>query len=151
LRPELEQIRVSLEGPQSEKVGKELMMSMLATSYPAGPEETIEGTFMVLLLRATFWQGAGSPFGDASVWMPLEESRLARPFVLDYTLTSKFPHQNVHTWHPRRNEKPRPGSVIYSRYIPHLDEQFSMVAIDWQDSKHLDLFHTWQNDPRGKL
>ena len=148
LRPELEQIRVSLDGPDSEKVRAQIIASVLAIPHPLNGTESSQGTDEVILQRATFWQGAGSPFGETAAWIPRDESKRARPFILNYTLTTKFPQERVHTWHPQRADKPAPGSIIYSRYIPHLDEQFSMVAIDYTNSEHLNLFHTWQNDPR---
>ena len=148
IRPELEQIRISLDGPESEKVRRQITASVLAIPHPMSGSGDDVGMGEILLQRATFWQGAGSPFGETAAWIPRDESKRARPFLLNYTLTTKFPQERVHTWHPQRADKPTPGSIIYSRYIPHLDEQFSMVAIDYENSEHLNLFHTWQNDPR---
>lgn len=37
---------------------------------------------------------------------------------------------------------------MYSRYIPHLNEFFSVYALDYTNDQHLRLFNTWQNDPR---
>lgn len=65
---------------------------------------------------------------------------------LDYTMTSTGGSHLLR--HPRRTPKPAPGSVIYSRYIPSLDQHFSLVALDYQDPAHLGLFNKWQNDPR---
>jgi hypothetical protein len=50
--------------------------------------------------------------------------------------------------HPVRETKPEPGSIIYSRWVPHLKEHFTMVALDYTNDEHLRLFNRWQNDPR---
>jgi hypothetical protein len=62
--------------------------------------------------------------------------------------TTQFPALPRHTWHPVREPKPEPGSIIYSRWIPHLKEHFTMIALDFTNPDHLNLFHKWQNDPR---
>ena len=64
-------------------------------------------------------------------------------------MTTKTPSFNqVHAYHPRRSSKPIPGTTVFSRYIPSLDEHFSMISLDYTNAEHLNLFHTWQNDPR---
>ena len=66
---------------------------------------------------------------------------------VDFTATCKFPQERVHAFHPRRQQKPEGGSIIYSRYIPHLDQHFSIFALDYKNDEHLRLFNQWQNDP----
>ncbi|KAL9044906.1 MAG: hypothetical protein Q9214_001989 [Letrouitia sp. 1 TL-2023] len=103
-----------------------------------------------------FWQGAGSPFGPRALWAPhgpferhLRKRTMAfPPLVVDYTFTTLFPATKVHAQHPLRPCKPVPGSTIYSRYVPHLQEYFSMIALDHQNEEHINLFHKWQNTAR---
>ncbi|KAI0178394.1 hypothetical protein LQW54_003514 [Pestalotiopsis sp. IQ-011] len=150
VRPQMEYCRLTLEGAGKESLSKQLKSVLLAIDHPANAE-TAEDE--LLLLRSTFWQGAGSPFGPRTAWIPEDDEPETPKPLSSYPLT---PYENtmtseantVLTWHPRRPAKPRPGSVIYSRYIPHLKENFSMVALDWQNEEHLRLFHEWQNDPR---
>ncbi|ETS83919.1 hypothetical protein PFICI_05795 [Pestalotiopsis fici W106-1] len=150
VRPQMEYCRLTLEGAGKESLATQLKSVLLAIDHPANPE-TAEDE--LLLLRSTFWQGAGSPFGPRTAWIPEDDEPETPKPLSSYPLT---PYENtmtsepntVLTWHPRRPAKPRPGSVIYSRYIPHLKENFSMVALDWQNEEHLRLFHEWQNDPR---
>ncbi|KAK5082651.1 hypothetical protein LTR05_006531 [Lithohypha guttulata] len=150
--PDHEYFRLSLNGDSKDEVTKHLKQSTLAIDHPRPSREadkhSKEGHDELLVLRSTFWQGAASPFGQRSVWIP-EGGGSANVTTVDYTMTTKMPEFNqVHAWHPRRATKPAPGAVIYSRYVPTLDEHFSMQALDYENPEHLNLFHTWQNDPR---
>jgi hypothetical protein len=157
LSSEHETFRLQLQGPNKAILQQDLIAVGLATNHPLPPEEKIQSQLdELIILRGTFWQGAGSPFGARPVWLADEESLKSSnktlssyPLMpLTYTQTNQFPVSRVYARHPVRPTKPTPGSIIYSRYIPHLQEHFSMVALDYENPEHLNLFHTWQNDPR---
>ncbi|KAF2138334.1 uncharacterized protein K452DRAFT_353189 [Aplosporella prunicola CBS 121167] len=104
-----------------------------------------------LLFAGSFWQGAGSPTGPRPIWLAehaLQPSAMYPAFPHLPAAVTAWPPQPRHTQHPVRPAKPAPGSVVYSRWIPHLGAQFSIVALDWRNSAHVRLFHAWQNDPR---
>ncbi|KAF4961039.1 hypothetical protein FGADI_554 [Fusarium gaditjirri] len=168
LRTSVESYRLELNGAGAAVLGQQLTAVLLAIDHPLKgrekrqvPDKT-DGS-LVLLLRSTFWQGAGSPFGHRPVWCP-EESPSSLPAS---TPLGSFPLTPLHntttitvagdpddpervqqSWHPVRPAKPAPGAVVYSRWIPHLNETFSMVSVDYNDTEHVRLFHEWQNDPR---
>lgn len=150
--PEHEYFRLNLSGSETDVLRQALISSTLAIPHP-GPERgrpeenSYEGSSELLVLRGTFWQGAGSPIGARSAWVP-DDGGSSNTTTTDYQMTTQFPDARVHRFHPRRAAKPAPGSVIYSRYIPSLDEHFSMIALDYQNPEHLEMFHNWQNDPR---
>jgi hypothetical protein len=163
LRTEFEMFRAVLSGAGKEQLGKELQAVGLATEHPrpsAPPGQRIpqspDLSNQLVVYRSTFWQGAGSPFGPRPVWVcdPDIYTSLRRPLTsfpthpVQHILTTKSADVRVHALHPIRPRKPTPGSRIYSRYIPQLDEFFSIWALDYQNEEHLQLFHTWQNDPR---
>lgn len=151
--PNEEYFRVQIFGFGADALSRDLKGVSLAIDHPKPSKESQEKSNELLVLRGAFWQGAGSPFGARPVWVPEEQHAgqqrplssypLASP---DYTMTNDA--DTALCWHPRRAVKPRPGSVIYSRYIPHLKETFSMIALDYRNKEHLGLFHQWQNDPR---
>lgn len=164
IQPNVEYLRLRLEGRDSGLVGQQLKDVTLAIDLPQRPKETEAPAHTeVLLLRSAFWQGAGSPFGPRPAWLPAESpSSLPASAPL-----SSFPATPLHyamdlidlgdpsqpskahlARHPIRPAKPAPGSVIYSRWIPHLRETFSMIVLDPKDAQHVNYFHTWQNDPR---
>lgn len=160
----LEVFRVELSGSGSDELARNLEVTGLTITHPepaAPPGQPIpiseSHIGQLVVLRRSFWQGAGSPFGPRPIWVAcstnenssypsFESSYPIRP--LDYTLTTGFPSAQVHITHPIRPTKPTPNTTIYSRYIPHLNERFSMVALDWQNEEHLRLFNVWQNEPR---
>ncbi|KAI9932320.1 hypothetical protein ASPWEDRAFT_154116 [Aspergillus wentii DTO 134E9] len=163
LRSENEIFRAVLSGPGRDVLAKELQAVGLAVDHPspsAPPGQAIPESVshhgQLVFYRSTFWQGAGSPFGARPAWVADADiySSMRRPltnypiFPVQQTLTTKFPDVRVHATHPVRPAKPTPGSRIYSRYIPHLDEFFSIWALDYTNEEHLQLFHKWQNDPR---
>jgi hypothetical protein len=169
VRPSMETLRLEIRGTGAQRLGQQLKDVLLAVSHPLPPAEQQQATApqtssdydIVLALRSTFWQGAGSPFGPRPAWCPQESpASLAKP-LSSYPLTPlhntmtiqsagdpQDPDRYQQAWHPIRPAKPAPGAVIYSRWIPHLRETFSMVSLDWENAEHLRLFHDWQNDPR---
>ncbi|KAI5457283.1 acyl-CoA N-acyltransferase [Mariannaea sp. PMI_226] len=168
LRQQNESLRLKLNGPNANVLGRQLVDVLLAIEHPLKAREKREPSTktdesIVLALRSTFWQGAGSPFGPRPVWLPAESpsSLPASTPLRSYPLTAQYntmtaalagdpedPERYQTSWHPIRPAKPAPGTIIYSRWIPHLKETFSMVALDYQDEEHVRLFHEWQNDPR---
>ncbi|KAF5561017.1 hypothetical protein FNAPI_3960 [Fusarium napiforme] len=168
LRTTVESYRLELHGVGAAILGQQLTAVLLAIDHPLKGREKRETSnktdkSLVLVLRSTFWQGAGSPFGPRPVWCP-EESPSSLPAS---TPLGSFPLTPLHntttitvagdpddpervqqSWHPVRPAKPAPGAIVYSRWIPHLNETFSMVSVDYNDTEHVRLFHEWQNDPR---
>lgn len=140
--PETEAFRVTLDGQGGEEIKKSLKDSMLAIAHPRSATVSSTRDDELLILRSTFWQGAGSPFGRPA-WTPTARSSTIDPVYFTFTA-----NERVHVRHPQRPEKPEPGSVVYSRYISSLDEHFSLIAIDYKNDDHVKLFHKWQNDPR---
>jgi hypothetical protein len=153
LHPLVENFRVVFSGRESQSLARELHATGLFHPHPHG-SDTSASHDGHLLLRSTFWQGAGSPFGVRPVWAPhLDASgnpinRQYPPFPFQNAPSTQFPALPRHTMHPVREPKPEPGSIIYSRWVPHLKEHFTMVALDYTNDEHLRLFNKWQNDPR---
>lgn len=153
LHPLVENFRVIFSGKDSHLVAQDLYVTGLFHSHPR-PSTLTAPQDGDLLLRSTFWQGAASPFGPRPVWAPrLDASgkpitQSYPPFPFQIAPSTQFPAMPRHTMHPVREPKPEPGSIIYSRWIPHLKEHFTMIALDFTNEEHLNLFHNWQNDPR---
>lgn len=162
LRTDYEVFRAVLSGEGKELLSKELLGVGLATEHPspsAPPGQPVPDSTdhigKLVIFRSMFWQGAGSPFGTRPAWIAASDVHQSRrpstkypPFPIQHNLTTKFPDVRVHTVHPIRPAKPTPGSRVYSRYIPHLDEFFSVWTLDYTNDEHLGLFNQWQNDPR---
>ncbi|OAA47498.1 Siderophore biosynthesis protein [Beauveria brongniartii RCEF 3172] len=172
VRPGMELVRLQLSGRGADVLSRQLREVLLGIAHPpppkgqaAAPEEqaATETSSTVVVLRSTFWQGAGSPFGPRPVWCPdaspssLPASTPLSQFPatpLQHTITvasagdPQDPERYQQSLHPIRPAKPAPGAVIYSRWVPHLKETFSMISLDYTDAEHLRLFHEWQNDPR---
>ncbi|KAL2076183.1 hypothetical protein VTL71DRAFT_1126 [Oculimacula yallundae] len=163
--PTNEYFRISLSGANSSTIRAELLTTGLGITHPQPwSGKVIDPAFTkdidaneLLILRSAFWQGASSPFGPRPLWAlgtgtsgPLLRKPISSyPLMPEtFTQTNKFPSEAVYARHPIRAPKPAPGSICYSRYIPELDEHFSLEVVDWADEEHLGLFNKWQNDPR---
>ncbi|GAO14911.1 uncharacterized protein UV8b_05079 [Ustilaginoidea virens] len=174
IRPRAESLRLELVGADAATLAAHSKAVLLAVDHPLPPRQgladasspTAAEACVVVALRSTFWQGAASPFGPRPVWCP-DESLLVSPAdgrgtwlasypiaPVEHTVTilpagdPQHPERSQQAFHPIRPAKPPPGAVVYSRWIPHLKETFSMVSLDYEDEQHLRLFHEWQNDPR---
>jgi len=157
--PTIEYFRLALKGSSQDSIRHELLATGLAIEHPK-PWRAVENTGIsdgdILILRSAFWQGAASPVGSRPIWAvgngtqgPVRKPMSEYPTMPEHQqFTMKFPEQPIYTLHPTRQPKPHPGSICYSRYIPELNEHFSLEVIDWQSEEHVKLFNTWQNDPR---
>ncbi|KAG5959894.1 hypothetical protein E4U58_004822 [Claviceps cyperi] len=145
---DVETVRLRLQGQGGADVTEQLLQSMVAMQHPQRNNTCSNSQDCsndeLLILRSAFWQGCASPLGARPVWLPTWPSAQAVPH-LDYTIDATH---NTFLRHPRRRPKPTPGALLYSRYIPSLDQHFSLTALDYRNPQHLRLFHQWQNDPR---
>lgn len=157
--PANEYFRVELAGDGADLVKNELLSTGLGINHPKPLSPKKSATTHpdeLLILRSAFWQGAASPAGPRPIWVVGENTegtlRISPerfPLIPEnFEITNKFPIEPVYTRHPIRRVKPHPGSLVYSRYIPEVDQHFSLEVVDWQNGDHLKLFNTWQNDPR---
>lgn len=104
----------------------------------------------LFLLRATFWQGAGTTPHHTRGWLRGHSSLLAAapfPDVQSFTRTPL-----VITAHPLRPPKPRPGEVVYRKYFPSMGQMLEFTYFDFDAdageqvvSHHLATFHRWHN------
>ncbi|KAG6301007.1 hypothetical protein E4U09_006022 [Claviceps aff. purpurea] len=67
--------------------------------------------------------------------------------AIDHPLPTPRQQQSKSAFHPIRSAKPAPGAVVYSCWIPHLRETFSMVALDYINDEHL-MHYLFLDDPR---
>ncbi len=153
VRPSEEAFRLTTSGSGADQLAHQLKTVGLAIDHPtpAFKDAAAAPTQELVISRSAFWQGAGSPFGPRPAWAPEEQDPNLSLYPLpppEYVMTTSPLPSATLRWHPRRRAKPQPGSVIYSRWIPHLRETFSMVALDYTCAQHVELFHAWQNDPR---
>jgi N5-hydroxy-L-ornithine N5-transacylase len=168
VRPSMDSFRLELMGNDATILSRQIRDVLLGVDHPrningdqVGSTE-INGSVLVIL-RSTFWQGAGSPFGPRPIWCPYESpsslpastplgsfpiAPLHNTMTISSIDSSDDPSRYLQSWHPIRPAKPAPGTVIYSRWIPYLNETFSMIMLDYEDAEHLRLFHEWRNDPR---
>ncbi|KAJ6012137.1 hypothetical protein N7522_002492 [Penicillium canescens] len=155
----IEYFRLDLAGTGQDVIRNELLSTGLAIQHPKNLRDRENKALQfdqLLVLRSAFWQGAASPMGPRPIWVvgdgtdgPMRSSLDQYPVMPEnYQITNKFPEEPVYTRHPTRRPKPHPGSIAYSRYIPEINEHFSLEVVDWQDAEHVKLFNTWQNDPR---
>ena len=148
-RPGEEAFRLDTQGYGAARLAKQLQTVGLAIKHPTSTSGDATPTSELLVSRSAFWQGAGSPFGPRPAWAPESQDPDLSAYPLppsEYVVTSQT--STALCRHPQRRTKPAPGSVIYSRWIPHLRETFSMAVLDHESPAHVELFHTWQNDPR---
>jgi hypothetical protein len=157
--PTYEYFRLTLSGVGKDVIRDELLVTGLAIEHPKpwrSEDKAKVQSPELLILRSSFWQGGASPFGPRPIWVVgdgtdgfLRGSLAQYPIMPEnYHITNKFPTEPVYTRHPIRRPKPHPGSICYSRYVPEIDEHFSLEVVDWQDEGHLKLFNKWQNNPR---
>jgi N5-hydroxy-L-ornithine N5-transacylase len=108
-----------------------------------------DGATELLLIRATFWQSAGSPPSLAWLRSPVPSLAISPLNPSIFPLHTSFTRgTNVATTHPLRPPKPAPGAVIYSRYIFALNEHLTFTHINGDDPRHFEAYSRWQNSDR---
>ncbi|KAJ3918623.1 putative acyltransferase [Lentinula edodes] len=143
---------------------KEVIPLVLASDHLTNVDETLayltstglafcppdaETRYELLLIRASFWQGAGAPVDKH--WlrtMVPRPSVSATPFPFVQSFTRG---EHVLTTHPLRPPKPIPGSIIYSRFIFTVNEHLKFTHIDANNPKHFEAYSRWQNSDRVNI
>ncbi|KPM39847.1 hypothetical protein AK830_g6743 [Neonectria ditissima] len=140
----------------SERVGEYLRCTGLGIVSPFSPmprttAKDQDQDVVYWLYREAFWQGAGAP--DSQHWLQSRPEVTSFPgfnrtlgvFASQLGFTRKG---NVCTVHPVRPAKPKPGTVIYSRFIVEVGQQLRILHIDAEDPVHFEAYKRWQNSDR---
>lgn len=136
----------------SDRMGEYIRCTGLGMLSPFSPSLTTTSKDAVYwLYREAFWQGAGAP--DSQHWLR-SRTELTNFPGFNGTL-GVFPSQlgftrngNVCTVHPLRPVKPKPGTVIYSRFIVDVGQQLRILHIDAENPVHFEAYKRWQNSDR---
>lgn len=134
------------------RIGEYLQCTGLGIVSPFSPTETQEPGIIIYWLQCeAFWQGAGAP--NSQHWLQARPEVTSFPgfngtlgvFANQMSFTRKG---NVCTVHPVRPAKPKPGTVIYSRFIVELGQQLRILHIDAENPVHFEAYARWQNSDR---
>ncbi|KAF5534949.1 lysine n-acyltransferase, partial [Fusarium napiforme] len=134
----------------SQRIGEYIKCTGLGVLSPFSPATTTRET-IYWLSHDAFWQGAGAP--DSQHWLQSRPEVTSFPgfngtmgvFANQLGFTRKG---NVCTVHPVRPPKPKPGTVIYSRFIVELGQQLQIRHIDASNPVHFETYKRWQNSDR---
>ncbi|KAF5664934.1 lysine n-acyltransferase [Fusarium circinatum] len=134
----------------SQRIGEYIKCTGLGVLSPFSPTTTPRET-IYWLSHDAFWQGAGAP--DSQHWLQSRPEVTSFPgfngtmgvFANQLGFTRKG---NVCTVHPVRPPKPKPGTVIYSRFIVELGQQLQIRHIDASNPVHFETYKRWQNSDR---
>ncbi|KAJ4324683.1 hypothetical protein N0V84_003808 [Fusarium piperis] len=134
----------------SERVGEYMRCTGLGVLSPFSPSTTPKDA-IYWISRDVFWQGAGAP--DSQHWLRSRPEVTSFPgfngtmgvFANQMGFTRKG---NVCTVHPVRPAKPKPGTVIYSRFIVELGQLLQIRHIDAENPVHFETYKRWQNSDR---
>ncbi|THV00363.1 putative acyltransferase [Dendrothele bispora CBS 962.96] len=108
-----------------------------------------QNEFELLLVRSSFWQGAGAPVSRHWLHTMIPHPSISSfPFPLHTSFTRG---EHVLTTHPLRPPKPAPGSVIYSRFIFSVGEHLTFTHIDANNPEHFAAYTKWQNSDRVNI
>ncbi|KAB2569787.1 Rhizobactin siderophore biosynthesis protein RhbD [Lasiodiplodia theobromae] len=160
LYPKTDAFAIQLHGPQSADVANELCRVGLLAKSPAASSSSSSSSPPpdYFLFRGSFWQGAGSPFGSRPVWLPAPSTQsgewefpplpLQHAFQTDIIVHQRGSHIAADTIDaalssPIRAPAPAPGTVVYSRWIPHLRAQLALTVLDAEDPKQVALYTSW--------
>ncbi|KAI0635281.1 acyl-CoA N-acyltransferase [Trametes polyzona] len=137
------------------ELSKYLLTSGLARKRHTAPDDSSAAEPEHFTLRQTFWQGAGTGPWHTRGWLRGHYALLATapfPYTQSFTRTPL-----VIAAHPLRPPKPRPGEVVYRRYVPTLGQTVEFTYFDLEGtgpgvecegetvSLHLATFHRWHN------
>lgn len=158
LYPKTDAFAIQLQGPQSADVANELCRVGLLAKSPSSSSSPSSSAPDYFLFRGSFWQGAGSPFGSRPVWLPPASSAQNGewefpPLPLQHAFQTDVVIHRDHAAAadtidaalstPIRAPAPAPGTVVYSRWIPHLRAQLALSVLDAEDPKQVALYAAW--------
>ncbi|KAL9932287.1 hypothetical protein V8E36_008766 [Tilletia maclaganii] len=159
LLPEQELVvltREAIQGAGLEGLRRRILTSGLGVEQPPPGSESTDGAqsqaasptpASILLLRSSFWQGAGQGALEGTAFAPWILPRPTQSAETRVHTPALLPHLS-----PARSPLPKPKynieGPVYVRYIPHLDQTLSFRLIDPSNEDDVRNFGKWQDSDR---